>query len=98
MPSDRSASVEKVPELSTLQPTAVHADEDEHATLLRTASCDPIGFGVDCTVHCEPSQRSASSACVIPVLGNVDPTAVQAEDEVHETEKQSGARTLAGGS
>jgi hypothetical protein len=85
-PSQRSAIVEKVFEPSTLQPTAVQADEDEHATLKRTASCDPVGFGVDCTRHFVPFHCSAS---VMPVLGAVDPTAMQAEDEVHDTEKRA---------
>ena len=85
-PFQRSATVENVFELSTLQPTAVHAEEDEHATLFRTASCDPAGFGVDCNVQFDPFHRSAS---VIPELGLVDPTATQAEAEVHETEKSA---------
>lgn len=85
-PSHRPATVEAVFELSKLQPTAVQADDDEHAMLFRTVSCAPLGFGVDCTVHFVPFHRSAS---VIPVPGAVDPTARQAKDDVHETEKSA---------
>jgi hypothetical protein len=38
----------------------VHADDDEHETLSRKASCDPVGFGGDCTVHFPPFHCSAS--------------------------------------
>jgi hypothetical protein len=68
-----------------LPPTAVQADEDEHATLPKKAPCDPAGVGVDCTVHFVPSERSASGS---PPAKNwpVAPTATQAEADVHETE------------
>ena len=60
LPSQRSARVEKVPELSTEAPTAVQADDVVHDTLFRKANCEPGGFGVDCTAHLVPFQRSAS--------------------------------------
>jgi hypothetical protein len=85
VPSQRSATVEAVPELSLLEATAVQADDDEHATLPRIANCDPVGFGVDCTVHLWLFHRSAS---VIPEAEV--PAAKQAEAELHETAK-SGA-------
>jgi hypothetical protein len=78
-----------VPEPSGLSfeaPTAVHADEDEQETLFRKANCDPVGLGVDCTVHFAPFHCSAS---VIPVLGSVAPTVRQAEDEVHVMENSA---------
>jgi hypothetical protein len=70
-------------------PTAVQADEDEHETLFRKPPCDPDGFGVDLTVHFVPFHCSAS---VTPAKGelSVVPTAVQAEDEVHDTEFRLG--------
>jgi hypothetical protein len=80
-PSQRAATVDAVFELSKLAPTAVQADDDEHETLFKNANCEPVGFGVDCTAHFVPVHRSAS---VIPPL--VDPTAEQADAEVHATE------------
>jgi hypothetical protein len=90
LPSQRSATVETAPELSIEAPTAVQAEEDEHDTLFRKAPCDPDGFGVDCTVHVVPSHCSASvTPAKAPEL-SVVPTAVQAEDEVHDTEVRNG--------
>jgi hypothetical protein len=85
-PSQRSATVKVVLELATLWPTAVQAEADEHETLFKNAACEPVGFGVDCTVHFVPFHCSAS---VIPPLGLVDPTAEQAEAEVHATENSA---------
>jgi hypothetical protein len=59
-PSQRSATVEDVLELSTLSPTAVQAEADEHETLVNWANCDPAGFGVDRTVQLVPSHCSES--------------------------------------
>jgi hypothetical protein len=59
-PFHRSATVENVLELSTLSPTAVQAEADEHETLLSWANCDPAGFAVGCTVQFVPSHCSAS--------------------------------------
>jgi len=71
-------------------PTAVQADEDEHDTLFRKAPCDPGGFGVDFTVHVMPFHCSASvTPAKKPELSLV-PTAVQADDEVHDTEVRMG--------
>ena len=92
LPSQRSATVETAPELSLEAPTAVQADEDEHETLFRKAPCDPDGFGVDLTVHVVPFHCSASvTPAKAPEL-SVVPTAVQAEDEVHDTEVRMGDR------
>jgi hypothetical protein len=60
VPSQRSATVERLPELSVEAPTAVQAAGDVHDTLFRKANFDPEGFGVDCTAHVVPSHRSAS--------------------------------------
>jgi hypothetical protein len=89
LPSHRSAMVENAPELSREAPTAVHADEDEHETLFRKANCDPDGFGVDFTVHLVPFHCSASVTPAAPEL-SVVPTAVQAEDDAHDTEFRLG--------
>src|SRR6516165_8151562 len=91
LPSQRSATVETAPELSMEAPTAVQAEEDEHETLFRKAPCDPDGLGVDFTVHVAPSHCSASVTPAAPEL-SVVPTAVQAEDEVHDTEVRMGDR------
>jgi hypothetical protein len=80
-PSQRSATVDAVFELSTLAPTAVQADDDKHDTPFKNANCDPVGWGVGCIAQFVPFHRSAS---VRPPL--VDPTAKQAEAEVHETD------------
>ena len=87
LPSHRSAKVETAPELSEEAPTAVQADKDEHDTLFRKA-CDPGGFGVDVTVQLAPFHCSAS-VTPAPEL-SVVPTAMQAEDEVHDTESRPG--------
>jgi hypothetical protein len=87
-PSQRSATVEATPELSKEAPTAVQADEDEHQTLFRKANCDPGGFGVDLTVHVVPFHCSAS-VTPAPEM-SVVPTAIQAEDEAHDTEVRMG--------
>ena len=89
LPSHRSATVEAAPELSKEAPTAVQAEEDEHDTLFRKAPCDPDGFGVGLTVHVVPSHCSASVTPPAEGLAVV-PTAVQAEDEVHDTEVRLG--------
>jgi hypothetical protein len=89
LPSQRSATVETAPELSKEAPTAVQAAEDEHETLFRKANCDPDGFGVGLTVQFVPSHCSASVTPAAPEL-SVVPTAVQAEDEVHDTEVRLG--------
>jgi hypothetical protein len=89
LPSQRSATVENAPELSREAPTAVHADEDEHETLFRKANCDPDGSGVDFTVHFVPFHCSASVTPAAPEL-SVVPTAVQAEDDAHDTEARLG--------
>jgi len=89
LPSHRSATVEAAPELSKEAPTAVQADEDVHETLFRKANCDPDGFGVDFTVHFVPFHRSASVTPAAPEL-SVVPTAVHAEDDVHDTEVRMG--------
>jgi hypothetical protein len=83
-PSQRSATVDAVFELSKLAPTAVQADDDEHDTLLKKAPCDPVGFGVDFTVHVVPFHCSPS---VTPEA--LDPTDEQAKGEVHETENSA---------
>ena len=88
LPSHRSATVEAAPELSEEAPTAVHADADEHETLFRKAPCDPDGFGVDFTVHFVPFHCSAS-VTPAPEL-SVVPTALQAEDDAHDTESRMG--------
>jgi hypothetical protein len=59
-PFQRSAAVAPAFVKSELPPTAVHADADEHETPFRKANCDPVGFGVDCTVHFVPFHCSAS--------------------------------------
>ena len=89
LPSHRSATVEAAPELSKEAPTAVQAEEDEHDTLFRKAPCDPDGLGVDFTVHVTPSHCSASVTPAAPEL-SVVPTAVHAEDGVHDTEVRMG--------
>ena len=79
-PSQRSATVDAVFELSKLAPSAVQADDDEHETLFKNADCEPVGFGVDCTVHFVPFHCSASTR------PGPEPTAMHAEGDVHETE------------
>ena len=59
-------------------PTAVHADEDRHTTLLRNPPpCG--GVGMAWVLQVVPFQCSASVPAAEP------PTAVQAEDDVHAT-------------
>jgi hypothetical protein len=57
-------------------------------TLLKRVPCDPVGVGVDWTVHFVPFHRSASGS---PPAKNwpVVPTATHAEGEVHEMENNS---------
>src|SRR5215475_7743933 len=59
-------------------PTAVHADEDRHTTLLRNAPpCG--GLGMAWALQVVPFHRSANAPASEP------PTAVQAEGDVHAT-------------
>ena len=84
-PSQCSATVENVLELSELSPAAVQADADEQETLVSWANCDPVGFGVGCTVQFVPSQCSASVTNV-PEPSTYSPTATHADDDRHEME------------
>ena len=61
-------------------PTAVQAVLEAHDTPLNPSKAAPPWFGVVCTVHLVPFQRSASVAFAFVV-----PTAVQAVGAVHET-------------
>jgi hypothetical protein len=57
-PSHRSAKVVGRPELVTAMPTAMHAEGALHATPSRPATLAPTGFGVGCTLHLPPADRS----------------------------------------
>jgi hypothetical protein len=60
-PSQRSARVEgPFAPAKLAPPTAVHAEDDEHEMPFRAANCDPVGFGVDWTVHFVPFHCSVS--------------------------------------
>ena len=78
LPSHRSASVPDDPD-----PTAVHADAELHATLLRPLSA-PAGLGVGATRQLVPFHCSASGTCVPALVVDI-PTARQADDDVHAT-------------
>jgi hypothetical protein len=61
VPSQRSASVMPLPELSRKVPTAVQAEADEHDTAFKNGPCGPGGSGIDWRLHVVPSHRSASA-------------------------------------
>src|SRR5579864_5370359 len=82
LPSHTSMRVFSRPPAAEL-PTAVHAVEERHHTLLRAARV-PVGLGAYCSDHTVPSQPMTSGESVVVALDQV-PTAVQAVDEVQET-------------
>jgi hypothetical protein len=57
-PFHRSTKVVDIPEAATVLPTAVHAEGALHATPSRLATLAPAGFGVGCTLHFPPTDRS----------------------------------------
>ena len=61
VPSQRSASVTPLPELSVKLPTAVQAEADEHDTAPKNVLCAPGGTGTDWRLHVVPSHRSANA-------------------------------------
>jgi len=65
-------------------PTAMHDLGEVQATLKRPLAAAPARLGVDWMAHLVPFQRSAKVTGVFRLLFEL-PTAVQAEDEVHDT-------------
>jgi hypothetical protein len=87
LPSHRSA---KIP--NELEPTAVHAEDDLHATPLRLTPVAPTGLGVGSTRHARPSHRSASATCAPePVVE--PPTATHDAALQHDTPERNPVRT-----
>src|SRR5215831_16555013 len=82
LPFHRSASVPTaLPELSTLPPTAMQADDEVQATAFSAMNgAEVAGLGVNWIRHLTPFHRSAS-VLPLPVI----PTAVHAEADVQET-------------
>jgi hypothetical protein len=74
-----------VPPASESYPTAVQTVGDGHDTELSELLVLPAGFGLDCTAHAAPFHISTNVNVVVPVESKYDPTAVQADDDVHET-------------
>lgn len=83
-PSHCSASVKRVPERLSDDPTALHAVVDAHDTPDNMLSLTPGGVGVVWIDQPTPSHRSTNAA-PLPALSTKDPTAVQAVDDVHDT-------------
>ena len=59
-------------------------EADEHDTAFKNVLCDPGGSGTVSRLHVVPFQRSAK-AWFAPEPSRYAPTAIHAEDEVHET-------------
>jgi hypothetical protein len=78
-PFQRSA---RVPTLEN--PTAVQAEAEVHETLNSWLAVEPAGFGVGWIIQRVPFQRSARVACT-PAPSIEYPTAVQIDDEGHDT-------------
>lgn len=88
VPFQRSASVTPVPELSVKLPTAVQMEADEHDTAFKNVFCDPGGSGIDWVRHVVPSHPSANAWDVLE-LSMKAPTAMHAEEEVHDRPRRS---------
>jgi hypothetical protein len=63
---------------------AVQLEADEHDAAFKNVLCDPGGSGMDSRFHVVPFQPSAN-AWFAPEPSRYAPTAIHAEDEVHET-------------
>jgi len=83
-PSQRSASGWGAPELLKLAPTALQADGDVHATLLRNANEEPAGVGVNWSDQRAPFHRAAKVTEIPERLMEL-PTAVHADADVQDT-------------
>jgi hypothetical protein len=57
---------------------------DEHDTAFKNVLCEPGGSGTDSRLHVAPFQPSAN-AWFAPEPSKYTPTAIHAEDEMHET-------------
>lgn len=74
-----------LPELSKAGPTATQAEGDVHETPPKTLKGVPGGLGVGVIRHAVPSQSSASGPLALPKGSVAWPTAMQAEDDLHDT-------------
>src|SRR6516225_3812436 len=86
-PSHRSASVPRSSPVagSNSPPTAMQDDRDVQATPARSLTAFPGRLGVAWIRHLRPSHRSARVPCGLPGGSMRPPTAVHADDEVHDT-------------
>lgn len=73
-----------MPEASNPKPTAMHAEAPGQATPISKPPLPPGTFEVAWSLHLLPSQRSAKVEAA-PELSKEAPTAVQADDDEHET-------------
>jgi len=83
-PFQPSANVTGVPVMLTKEPTEMQAVDDMHDTASSSLSVAPVGFGVPSMAQPLPFQTSAKVTAV-PALLTMNPTAVQAVEDVHDT-------------
>jgi hypothetical protein len=66
------------------KPTAVQFEADVHETAFKNELSAPVGSGTDWRLQLVPFQRSAN-AWLFPEVSSAVPTAVHADEDVHET-------------
>jgi hypothetical protein len=97
VPSQRSVSVPTgLPELSKAAPTATQAEGDVQETPFKALKGAPAGLGVGVIRHAVPSQSSASVPFALPERSAAWPTAMQAEDDLHDTPRRLAPRAPCG--
>jgi hypothetical protein len=88
VPFQTSAISTLAPPLRTAPPIAVQAVGEVHDTPSSPLAVAPVGFGVDWTDQLVPSQRSAKVRWLPKSMPAMEPTAVQAEADVHDTPRR----------
>jgi hypothetical protein len=97
VPSQRSVSVPtELPELSNEVPTATHAEGDVHDTPFRSLPAAPAGLGVGTLRHAVPSHNWATVPTAMPCASVACPTAMQLEDDLHDTPRSCEPRAPSG--